>query len=135
MTLDQRTQLPRFNMPFELAIFLAAKRFGLGRQKRKIALVLDATGYRYRASLSDISGQHIAVHKGIAKMVIRQVRDWLDTCQTVRDSLPGGDYISKQYYKFSQELPAASRRLRLNARELTYADTCRAIEAWLKDNA
>jgi hypothetical protein len=135
MTLDRRTQLPRFNMPFELGIFFAAKRFGSGRQKRKIALVLDASGYRYRASLSDISGQDIAVHKGIAKTAIRQVRDWLDTCQTVRDSLPGGDYISKQHYKFSRRLPAASKRLRLNARELTYADTCRAIEAWLKDNA
>jgi len=135
MTLDRRTQLPRFNMPFELGIFFAAKHFGSGRQKRKMALVLDASGYRYRASLSDISGQDIAVHNRIAKTAIRQVRDWLDTCQTVRNSLPGGDYISKQYYKFSQELPAASKRLRLNARELTYADTCRAIEAWLKDNA
>src|SRR5438105_5993198 len=28
--------LPRFNMPLELGIFLAAKRFGAGRQRKKV---------------------------------------------------------------------------------------------------
>ena len=41
MGLDAKTGLPRFNMPFELGMFFAAKRFGVGRQKRKIALILD----------------------------------------------------------------------------------------------
>jgi hypothetical protein len=135
MNLDRSTKLPRFNMPFELGMFFGAKRFGSGQQKRKIALILDTTGYRYRASLSDISGQDIAIHKGIAKTAIRQVRDWLDTCQLARNSLPGGDHISKQYSDFSRRLPTASKNLKLNVSELTYADICRAIEAWLRDNA
>jgi len=79
--IDQKTKLPRFNMPFETGMFFAAKRFGAGQQKRKVALVLDEKGYRYRNSLSDISGQDISIHKGIAKTAIRQIRDWLDTCQ------------------------------------------------------
>src|SRR6516225_9571953 len=33
--------LPRFNMPLELGIFLAAKRFGTGKQKQKVCLILD----------------------------------------------------------------------------------------------
>ncbi|MGO9848017.1 MAG: hypothetical protein ACLPKT_15905 [Methylocella sp.] len=116
-------------------MFFAAKHFGSGRQKQKIALVLDKRGYRYRASLSDISGRDISVHKGIAKTAIRQIRDWLNTGRLARNSLPGGDHISAQYNKFSRQLPAASKKLKLNARELTYPDIVRAIEAWLKDNA
>jgi hypothetical protein len=135
MDLDRKTKLPRFNMSFELGMFFAAKRFGSGQQKRKVALVLDTSGYRYRASLSDISGQDIAIHKGIAKTAIRQIRDWLDSYQRVKNSLPGGDYINRQYSKFSRQLPAASKKQKLNARELTYADICRAMESWLKDNA
>jgi hypothetical protein len=131
--LDEKTKLPRFNMPFELGMFFAAKHFGSGRQKEKIALVLDKRGYRYRASLSDISGQDISVHKGIAKIAIRQIRDWLNSSQA-GNSLPGGDHINKQYNKFSRHLPAASKKEKLNASELTYPDICRAIEAWLRDN-
>jgi hypothetical protein len=135
MSLDPVTKLPRFNMPFELGLFLGAKSFGSGRQKRKIALILDSSGYRYRDALSDISGQDIAFHDGDPKKAIREVRDWLDTCQGGAYSLPGGEHLGDQYEEFRRQLPAASREVKLNADQLTYADTCRAIEAWLKDNA
>jgi hypothetical protein len=135
VNLDLKTKLPRFNMPFELGMFFAAKRFGSHRQKQKIALILDSRAYRYRALLSDISGQDIEIHKGVPKTAIRLVRDWLSTCHRKSDSLPGGDFISKQYQKFSRQLPAASKELKLSADTLTYADICRAIESWLKDNA
>jgi hypothetical protein len=134
MSLDRHTRLPRFNMPFELGLFLAAKSFGSGRQRQKVALILDRSGYRYRAALSDISGQDIALHKGVAKRAIREVRDWLNSGHGGAGSLPGGDYIGRRYYRFSRQLPSASKAIRLNARQLTYADICRAIEAWLKDN-
>jgi hypothetical protein len=135
MDLDARTGLPRFNMPFELGMFFGAKRFGAGRQKRKIALIFDTRGYRYRDSLSDISGQDIAIHRGSPKIAIRQVRDWLNACQRPTSALPGGDHVCDQYRKFSRQLPAASTRQRLSADQLTYADICRAMEAWLRDNA
>jgi hypothetical protein len=133
VSIDRKTKLPHFNMPFETGIFFAAKRFGSGRQKQKIALVLDKKGYRYRNSLSDISGQDISVHNGTVRTAIRKIRDWLDACQEY--SLPGGDHINRQYQKFSRELPAASKQLKLKENQLTYPDNCRAIEAWLRDNA
>ena len=133
--IDLKTGLPRFNMPFETGIFFGAKRFGSGPQKRKIALILDKTAFRYRKSLSDISGQDVSHHNGKAKAAIRHVRDWLDTRQGGKYSLPGGDHINNQYQKFSRNLPAASKQLKLTAAELTYADVCRAIEAWLRDNS
>jgi hypothetical protein len=135
MNIDAATKLPRFNMSFELGLFLAAKKFGVGRQKSKIALILDQSGYRYRNALSDISGQDISFHEADPGRAIREIRDWLDACQGGAYSLPGGEYIADQYRKFCEHLPKASAGIRLNPDQLTYADICRAIEAWLKDNA
>ena len=69
--------LPRFNMPFELGLFLGAKRFGNAMQRRKTCLVLDREPYRYQAFLSDIAGQDIAAHGGEPVRAIGAVRDWL----------------------------------------------------------
>jgi hypothetical protein len=135
MKLDKKTKLPRFNMPLELGMFLAAKGFGRGQQKRKVALILDEDSFRYRAALSDLSGQDIANHKGQERLTIREVRDWLDASHRGKASLPGGDYIWLQYRKFSKYLPVASADQKLDFRKLTYADICRAIESWLETNA
>lgn len=135
MKLDKKTKLPRFNMPLELGMFLAAKGFGRGQQKRKVALILDEDSFRYRAALSDLSGQDIANHKGQERLAIREVRDWLDASHRGKASLPGGDYIWRQYRKFSKYLPIASADQKLDFRKLTYADICRAIESWLETNA
>src|SRR4051794_33073795 len=45
---DPRSQLPRFNMPLELGIFLGAKRYGEGQQREKVGLILDRQPYRYQ---------------------------------------------------------------------------------------
>ena len=130
MALDPKSGLPRFNMSFELGLFL-----GLGKQKRKNALILDRSGHRYQKALSDISGQDIALHNGNPKKAICEVRDWLDTCQAGAYSLPGGEHIDAQFKKFNKQLPSASAAIKLNANKLTFSDICRAIESWLKDNA
>ena len=135
MELDAKTKLPRFNMPFELGLFLAAKSFGAGQQTRKVALILDKDGYRYRDALSDISGQDIAAHGGNAEKAIHEVRNWLDSSRTHANSLPGGTYIASRYQTFDRDLPIASERQNLDPANLTYADLCRAMESWLKENA
>jgi hypothetical protein len=43
VSLDRKTKLPRFNMPFELGLFFGAKLFGPRQQKRKIALKRSTT--------------------------------------------------------------------------------------------
>jgi hypothetical protein len=135
MEIDPKTKLARLNMSFELGLFLASKSFGSGLQKRKVALIFDRGGYRYRKALSDISGQDISHHGGQPRKAIREIRDWLDTCQGGAYSLPGGEYISAQYKQYIKQLPSASARIHLNANQLTYSDICRSIESWLKDNA
>jgi len=78
---DSITNLPRFNMPLELGLFLGAKRFGRPQQRLKICLILDLERYRYQKFISDIAGQDIAAHSGNSRIAIRIVRDWLHQSQ------------------------------------------------------
>src|SRR5688572_3889608 len=50
--LDANTELPRFNMPLELGVFLGARSFGAGKQGQKNCLILDREAYRYRNFVS-----------------------------------------------------------------------------------
>jgi hypothetical protein len=47
--LDTSTQLPRFNMPLELGLFLGAKEFS--KNKERVCLVMDTEPYRYQGVL------------------------------------------------------------------------------------
>lgn len=131
MDLDPVTKLPRFNMPFEVGLFFAAKDFGSNRQKDKVALVMDSGDFRYRAALSDISGQDIATHGGDPEKAIHVVRNWLDNCRGGSESLHGGAHIVEDYQSFQRELPSRAKKLHLDVDDLTYADLCRSIETYL----
>jgi hypothetical protein len=134
MELDADTKLPRFNMPFEFGLFLAAKSFGSDQQKNKVALIFDRERYRYQKSLSDLSGNDIVTHDGKPEKAIHEVRNWLNSFQPGDVSLPGGSHIFDQYRRFNRRLPSASKRIKLVAKELVYADICRSMERWIKDN-
>src|SRR5688572_1615939 len=73
VTLGAGTNLPRFNMPLELGLYLGCKRYGDKRQHRKPCLVLDSDPYRYRNSISDIAGQDIHAHGGEPERAIVEV--------------------------------------------------------------
>lgn len=67
----------RLNMPFELGIDWACRRyFGSGREQKRF-LVLEEKAYRYQAALSDISGSDIQYHAGDFQNAVRKVRNWL----------------------------------------------------------
>lgn len=67
----------RMNMPFELGIDYACRKFGGGQLAGKAILVLEQTRYDYRVALSDISGWDIEAHEGDFLKAIRKVRNWL----------------------------------------------------------
>lgn len=69
--------LPRFNMPFELGLFLGAKKFGTAAHHEKKVLILDRTRYRYQRFLSDIGGQDIKADDDAPENLVRIVRSWL----------------------------------------------------------
>ena len=46
--LDSHNNLPRFNMPLELGIFLGAKRYGTAKDRKKNCLIVDKCQHRYQ---------------------------------------------------------------------------------------
>ena len=118
-------------MPLELGIFLRCKLFGKGAQYKKASLILDSDLYRYRASLSDISGQDIHSHKGEPKRAIAEVRNWLANVSKTK-GLPGGAEIAGRYIRFIRDLPTMCKTLKRKPRDLTFADFSEMVEFWLK---
>jgi hypothetical protein len=131
--LDEANQLPRFNMPLELGVFLGAKEFGSPRHRKKRCLVLDRERYRYQKFVSDIGGQDIRAHNGKADGAISAVRDWLrrDVKGTL---LPGGSHLSAAYERFTTELPELCTVARLDEGMLTYTDFYELLKTWLRTN-
>jgi hypothetical protein len=132
---DAATGLPRFNMPFELGLFLGAKRYGRGEQKQKSCLILDVERHRFQKFISDISGQDISAHSGEPAQAISAVRDWLSNSTPKALRIPGGAAIARRYDLFRAELPAMCERLHLRVDELTFNDYVVQVEVWLKLNS
>lgn len=131
--LDIRTALPRFNMPFELGIWLGAQKLGAPEQKRKRCLILDSERYRFQKFLSDISGQDIQAHGNDPGRAIKAVRNWLADQQHPY-AIPGPAAILGRYLQFQRMLPIYSEAARQEVNELTFNDYTRIVAQWLRDH-
>jgi hypothetical protein len=131
--MDPRTRLPRFNMPLELGLFLGCQRFGGRTQRAKNCLILDRRPFRYRAFLSDISGQDIHTYNGKASGVITAVRDWLCVASK-RRGLYGGAEIYNRYRNFRRDLPKICAKLKRRPSELIFDDYVETAKIWLGKN-
>lgn len=132
--LDPASGLPRFNMPFELGLFLGARRFGGRQQKRKHCLILDTERYRYQKFLSDIAGQDIEAHGNDAGRLIAKVRDFLRTHSQGR-RLPGGAVIKRDFARFETRKPVICETLELDPDELTFVDFAYLVAYYLNPTA
>ena len=112
-TADAGSGMSRFNMPFEMGVFLGAAKYG---RRKKSLLVMEAERFDYHKFISDISGRDIRHHGNDPARVIVQIRDWLNA-QKIVPSLPGGRAIVSLYEKFQTALPRA-----LTERQLTVAE-------------
>ena len=95
--------LPRFNMPFELGLFIGCTVFGAGASKQKKSLIVDSERYRYAKFISDIAGQDIQDHGNDPAQVIRKVRNWLANHAHAR-RIPGGETILRRFNDFCANL-------------------------------
>lgn len=132
--LDPINDLPRFNMPFELGLFLGAKFFGLKIHQQKNCLIFDKEKYRYQKFISDIAGQDIRSHDSKPKELIKHVRNWLNASNKNEVIIPGGKKIFERFKLFETDLPALCNELSIELDELTYNDYNTIIETWLKEN-
>ncbi len=131
--LNINTQLPRFNMPLELGLFLGAKQFGNKEQKQKKCMVLDSKPYRYQSFISDIAGQDIYAHNNNDSEAIKAVRNWLRNVSK-RMTIPGGTEILRRYRLFISDLPSLCDKLKLTSDEMNFNDYADLIGVWLKRN-
>jgi hypothetical protein len=130
VALGTGTNLPRFNMPLELGLYLGCKLFGGGTQHKKACLILDIDPYRYRVFISDISGLDIHSHKGEPERAIVEVRNWLANVSRTKGLL-GGAEIAGRYTRFVKQLPKMCKRLKRRTKDLTFADFSEMVEIWL----
>lgn len=131
--LDSMSRLPRFNMPFELGLFLGAKWFGDDTQQHKITLVLDRERYRFQQFLSDIAGQDIKAHRNDPATLIKVVRNWLRDIQPSRPMVSGG-LIASHYQQFRKQLPVWCRQQQFEEHDLQFNDYTSLIWRWLEAN-
>jgi hypothetical protein len=133
---DVVNNLPRFNMPFELGLFLGARRYGLRSQRDKHCLVLEAERYRYQKYLSDIAGQDIRSHDNDPARAVGAVRDWLASSrQRSARPLPGATAIMRHYSEFEANLPAMLRAADLERGELGFFDRANLMAQFLETRA
>jgi hypothetical protein len=134
--LDAEWGLPRFNMPLELGLFLGAKRFGTGDQRKKACLILDRELNRYRRFCSNIAGQDIKSHNGSPQDVVKLVRDWLRNHAATGPGArtPSGSVMVQRYEQFKRDLPGLCAALRLDRTDLIYRDYTTLASEWLAEN-
>jgi hypothetical protein len=127
--LDAVNQLPRFNMPLELGIFLGAKRYGGAAQKAKRLLILDVEQYRYQRFISDLAGMDIHAHGGAPAQALIEMRDWL--ANVSRRKLPSGATVRSLHERFLADLPALAAELDFEPDAIPYVDFERIVASWL----
>jgi hypothetical protein len=127
--LDAVHNLPRFNMPLELGIFLGAKRFGDAAQKQKRCLVLDVEPYRYQRFISDLAGVDPQAHDGDPRRAAAQLRNWL--ANVSRRDLPGERAIVDLLDRWTGDRLTLAERLGFDPAAVPYIDLTKMIAAWL----
>lgn len=122
----------RMNMPFELGIDHACRRFGSGELCGKAILILEENKYDYQKVLSDISGWDIHAHGGSFEKAVRHVRSWLVAqagAPAIGAALIQGKYLAFQEWYYERELAAGSSED--DIREYPTAELIRAMHDWM----
>jgi hypothetical protein len=127
---DNLSDLPRFNMPLELGIFIGCKKYGNKSQKEKKYLILESEQYRFKKFISDISGQDIKSHNNDPLNAITAVRDWL-AYKNRNKTIPHASIISGYYNKFESELPILCEPNSWTVTELTFSERSYLVGLWI----
>jgi hypothetical protein len=127
-------RLPRFNMPFELGLFLGAKTYGGKSHTSKSCLVLDSIAYRYQKTLSDIAGQDIQTHDNDFRELILLVRNWLAQFRK-KVLLPGDQPIIKDFERFLRQFPRICRDAGVTSNRIPFNDFTNVIKIWIAKKA
>lgn len=122
----------RMNMPFELGMDFACRRFAGPPYNDKRMLVLEEQRYRYQAALSDLAGIDIEPHEGRHDIAVRKVRDWLAGMPGF-DKLPPSRLLSEyeDFQEWYAELQRAAGASADDLRVVPVAELLQAMHEWM----
>lgn len=99
----KKNELPRFNMPYELGLDIGCAEYGSKKFKKKKILILETDRYHYQKVLSDISGQDIENHNNDPATLIRKVRNWFSTVDSMKP-YPSANKVWIAYNQFFDDI-------------------------------
>lgn len=123
----------RMNMPFELGLDHACRRYGGEALKAKRILILEHTRYDYQKALSDISGWDIEAHEGDFEKAVRKVRSWLISQANVPKvgaAAIQGKYLLFQQWYWDREAAAGSSEQ--DIQEYPTGEVLSAMREWME---
>jgi len=129
-------ELPRFNMPFELGLFMGCQNFGNETHKSKDFLVLDTEKYRYQKTLSDLSGIDIKNHGNDPYKALKIVNSWLGQKHIELtkdyDAYTGALFIENELKQFEIAFPTLCNKHNVDVKNYEFIDLYAIIGLWLK---
>ena len=129
--LTNDSPLPRFNMPYELGIFMGCKEFGNDKQKNKDFIVLDSEAHRYKILISDLAGFDFPPYdKKDINSIIKLIRDWLNSSSA--KSIPGPSYHQDRYSKFLEKLPEMCAKMHTVPKSLDFKEFYALTSLWIQ---
>lgn len=126
----------RLNMPFELGIDYASRRFAANRLRNKRFLILEEGAYDYRRALSDISGLDIKNHGNDPIKLVQAIRNWFVETVGLKD-VDGPTAIWYRFNDFTSDFNA--RRLaggfsKSDLNIMPIPEYLRFIKSWIRSN-
>jgi len=121
------------NMPFELGMDHACKRYGTPPLNEKVVLILEENRFDYQKALSDISGWDIHVHDGSYEKAVRSVRTWLIAqagAPHIGASAILGKYVDFQGWYWERELAAGSSED--DIKQYPTVEVIQAMHEWME---
>lgn len=132
--LDENTNLPRFNMPFELGLDYGCKKFGKSQQKRKVLLILEKERYQYQKLISDLSGVEVYAHYNNTRDLIKEIRNWICANNTSDELLVNSaSKIFEKYNSFLKQLPKICNKQGTDPQDLHFKDFRNYVVIWLDE--
>jgi hypothetical protein len=128
--ITKESPLPRYNMPYELGVFMGCKKFGNTIQKTKDFLVLDSIAHRYKQLISDLAGYDFPAHSNDVNVIIKNVRDWLSEVSSKQ--LPGAKYHIDRYKSFLADLPKLCSNVDYDLKTLIFTDYYALVSVWIQ---
>ena len=128
----------RMNMPFELGLDFACKRYAkVGNDlNNKKFLVIGGKKYDYMKALSDISGIDIQYHNNDVSKLIKAIRHWFVTNESLTN-IPSPNEVWMKFMDFNAEFVLYTRSKGYDEKdmyEMPLFEQINHMKVYIKDN-